>query len=61
MQRSLSIPANALETMDEIKAINAMARIAKREQQARMKREAVKNIIWLTIGFGSCFSLLLFI
>lgn len=45
--------------LDEIKAINAARNIARRESQARMKREAVKGSVWAFVGFVFCLAVLI--
>ncbi len=58
-QRTRSYFVNGIETdLDEIKAINAARNIARRESQARMQREAIKNGFWLVVGFVFCLALL---
>lgn len=58
-QRTRSYFVNGIETdLDEIKAIKAARNIARRESQARMKREAVKGSIWAFVGFVFCLALL---
>ena len=41
-------------TLDEIRAIQAAARLARAESRARLEREQLKAMFWLVTGFGLC-------